>query len=49
MLLQQTLSHMPSHVCPGVQERKEYEDKASEAKVNAYEYARHVLFRFSLA
>ena len=39
VLLQQTLSHMPSHVCPGVQERKEYEDKANEAKVNAYEYA----------
>ena len=30
---------MPSHVCPGVQERKEYEDKANEAKVNAYEHA----------
>ena len=39
VLLQQTLSHMPSHVCPGVQERKEYEDKANEAKVNAYENA----------
>ena len=30
---------MPSHVRPGVQERKEYEDKANEAKVNAYENA----------
>ena len=39
VLLQQTLSHMPSHVRPGEQERKEYEDKANEAKVNASEYA----------
>ena len=39
VLLNPTPCHMPSHVCPGVQERKEYEDKANEAKVNAYEHA----------